>query len=440
MMLLSMVALFINAAGFQQTQAQIAEGKSKWLGSAYADDQEERFLNYWNQITPENSGKWGSVEGSRDQYNWTQLDEAYNRAIGNSLPFRFHVLVWGRQQPQWVRDLPQDEQLEELREWFEAVAERYPEIDYLEVVNEPINDPPTTTGANANDEGSGGYYEALGGSGETGWDWVINAFQMARDIFPSSVKLMINEYGIVSSSSRVQQYLGIVNLLKERGLIDGIGAQAHAFSNGGSSESSTSPNTMRNNLNTLGESGLPLQITELDIDGDPNGSDDESDELQLERYQRIFPVFWEHPKVEGVTLWGWLPGMWRSPQEAYIFNGRPRPAMEWLQDYVDTANVEVNVSLEEPGFELPRGYALHQNYPNPFNPSTEISYQLPVASSVSIVVYDLTGRKIKTLLNSQQSSGSHSVTFNANGMPTGVYFYEIKAGAFRQVKRMTLIK
>ena len=138
----------------------IAHGQDKWLGNIYSRSQLQDFQYYWNQVTPENDGKWGHVEGTRDVMNWTQLDIAYNLAKDNGFPFRFHVLVWGNQQPRWIVDLPPDEQLEEIKEWFQAVAERYPDIDYLEVVNEPLHDPPNEDPGNA---GAGNYIEALGG-------------------------------------------------------------------------------------------------------------------------------------------------------------------------------------------------------------------------------------------------------------------------------------
>jgi endo-1,4-beta-xylanase len=75
-------------------------------------------------------GKWGSVEGTRDNMNWGPLDAAYNLAKDNGWPFRFHVLVWGSQQPTWITSLSAEEQLEEIEEWFTLVAERYPDIDY----------------------------------------------------------------------------------------------------------------------------------------------------------------------------------------------------------------------------------------------------------------------------------------------------------------------
>ncbi|MGE5798429.1 MAG: endo-1,4-beta-xylanase, partial [Ignavibacteria bacterium] len=116
----------------------LATGQPKFVGSAYSSGQAPNFEAYWNQVTPENAGKWGSVEGTRDVMNWGDLDAAYNFAKDNGFSFHFHVLVWGAQQPGWISALPAEEQLEEITEWFQAVADRYHDIDYLEVVNEPL--------------------------------------------------------------------------------------------------------------------------------------------------------------------------------------------------------------------------------------------------------------------------------------------------------------
>lgn len=414
----------------------IAENKPKWLGNVHSEDQLDRFLNYWNQVTPENSGKWGSIEGARDQMNWTQIDAAYNMAKNNRLKFRFHVLIWGAQQPAWMNDLGPEEQLEEIREWFEAVAERYPDIDYIEVVNEPLHQRPDGV------TGEADYWEALGGEGETGFDWIITAFEMAREIFPAKTKLMINDYGIISSSRSVTSYLEIINALKERNLIDRIGVQSHAFNNGSSLASGTTPGTIKRNLDALATANLPIQVTELDIDGNPNLDEDGSDDYQLEKMKQIFPVFWEHPAVEGVTFWGWKVGMWRSEQDALLWNdrGRPRPSFDWLEDYVDTASVAITVSdeIEEDG--IPTGFKLEQNYPNPFNPSTTISYQIPINTNVTIKVYDQLGREVATLVNEMMPAGIHTTQFEARNLSSGVYYYMVKAGDMVQTKAMTLIK
>jgi hypothetical protein len=89
---------------------------------------------------------------------------------------------------------------------------------------------------------------------------------------------------------------------------------------------------------------------------------------------------------------------------------------------------------------MPRTFELGQNYPNPFNPSTVMSYQLPVASNVSLKVYDVLGREVATLVNGRQEAGRYSVSFNAASFASGVYFYRLQAGNFVQTKKMMLVK
>jgi len=94
---------------------------------------------------------------------------------------------------------------------------------------------------------------------------------------------------------------------------------------------------------------------------------------------------------------------------------------------------------------IPEVFALHQNYPNPFNPTTHIRYDLPEDALVSITIYDIMGRSIRSLVKSRQTAGYRSIQWNATnnlGEPVsaGMYIYTIQAGEFRQVKKMVLLK
>ena len=94
---------------------------------------------------------------------------------------------------------------------------------------------------------------------------------------------------------------------------------------------------------------------------------------------------------------------------------------------------------------MPKEFALHQNYPNPFNPTTQIRYDLPGNEFVSINIYDVMGRKIKSLVSINQKAGYRSITWNATndlGQPVsaGMYIYTIQAGEFRATKKMLLLK
>ncbi len=89
---------------------------------------------------------------------------------------------------------------------------------------------------------------------------------------------------------------------------------------------------------------------------------------------------------------------------------------------------------------LPTEFILEQNYPNPFNPSTKIKYSVPQTSQVQIKVYDVLGNEIETLVNEEKPTGSYEKTWNAANLPSGVYFYQLKAGSFIETKKMILIK
>ena len=297
----------------------LAAYQGKFLGGVHSAAQLPNFTAYFNQVTPENASKWGAVEATRDVMDWANLDAAYAFAKENGFPFKFHTLIWGNQQPSWIETLPPEEQREEIEEWFAAVAERYPDLDQIDVVNEPLNDPPSTPGS-----GGGAYIEALGGAGETGWDWIVTAFSLARQYFPTS-ELLLNEYSVINSADNLARYEQIITLLNAEGLLDGIGEQGHAFSTRGDNAQ------MQASLDSLAQFGLPIYITELDIDGP-------TDEVQLLDYQRLFPMFWEHPAVAGITLWGYRPGHWRSAQGAFLAlaEGTERPALTWLREYLNS--------------------------------------------------------------------------------------------------------
>jgi hypothetical protein len=90
--------------------------------------------------------------------------------------------------------------------------------------------------------------------------------------------------------------------------------------------------------------------------------------------------------------------------------------------------------------DLPETFALHANYPNPFNETSTIGYDLPEATNVRIVVYDLLGRRVVMLADGEQPAGRHQVIFDARLVASGVYFYQIEAGEFREVGEMVVVK
>ena len=116
-----------------------------------------------------------------------------------------------------------------------------------------------------------------------------------------------------------------------------------------------------------------------------------------------------------------------------LWDGRDLPeANQMLGD--DTPNLESSDNV------TPEGYALEANYPNPFNPSTKISFTIPQADHVSLVVYDMLGKEISTLVDSDLGAGTHSVTFDGKNLASGTYIYRIRSGDFVQERTMQLVK
>jgi len=178
------------------------------------------------------------------------------------------------------------------------------------VVNEPLHAKPS-------------YRGAIGGSNNlygTGWDWVVWSFEKAREYCPDA-NLLLNDYDILKSNSATDDYMEIINILKARGLIDGIGLQCHNLEKGNLT-------TIENNLNRLAATGLEIYITELDL----NFSDDNA---QKARYEALFPILWEIDAVKGVALWGYQENkIWRGNAYLVRADGTERPALVWLRNYV----------------------------------------------------------------------------------------------------------
>jgi hypothetical protein len=85
-------------------------------------------------------------------------------------------------------------------------------------------------------------------------------------------------------------------------------------------------------------------------------------------------------------------------------------------------------------------YSLGQNYPNPFNSMTTITYTIPEDEHVSLKLYNIIGVEILTLKNQFEEKGNHTIKFNSSKLPSGVYFYVIRAGSFNQMKKLTIMK
>jgi len=269
------------------------------------------FASYWEQITPENVGKWASIQASSEgNFNWSALDAVYKYAEDNNLIFKEHCFIWGAAQPAWLGRLDTTTAPVVVKAWMKTFCDRYPKTRLIDVVNEP---PPHTTPA---------YSEAMGGGTRTTWDWVANAFKWARESCPNAI-LILNDYNNIEYDREVENTIAIVNAIQKLDApIDAIGCQAH--------EGARVPaSTFRANIDKLVDAtGLPIYITGFDI-----GLADDGEQEQ--KYAEFFPMFWDHPAIKGVTLWGYIDGRtWRSNTGLIRTDGTPRAAMTWLMTFL----------------------------------------------------------------------------------------------------------
>ena len=100
----------------------------------------------------------------------------------------------------------------------------------------------------------------------------------------------------------------------------------------------------------------------------------------------------------------------------------------------------IPIGIQNINSEIPGKFSLSQNFPNPFNPVTNIEFSVPKRGLVKLVVFDMLGREVETLLNKLTEAGTYRADWNASKYPSGVYFYKLQTEGFIETKRMVLIK
>jgi endo-1,4-beta-xylanase len=284
----------------------------KFIGnipSSNGDVVRDGFANYWNQIVPENVGKWGLVQSnSKDQFDWSALDALYKYANDHNLIFKQHNFFCGNQQPDWVTEANVAEAGEA---WVKAFCQRYPKTKLIDVVNEPSHYTPK-------------YINGMGGSGTSGYDWVVTAYKWARKYCPNA-ELIINDYNILEYDNHHSKFMTMMQALLAAGApIDAIGAEGH-------DTYLKNTDRVKLRLDDLTTTGLPVYITEYDI----NLADDTQ---QLNSMMEQIQMFWDDPNVKGITYWGYAIDsnykLWRDNTYLVNLDGTFRPAMTWLQEFI----------------------------------------------------------------------------------------------------------
>ncbi|MCR4836971.1 MAG: endo-1,4-beta-xylanase [Bacteroidaceae bacterium] len=361
--------------------AQLSSNPDKFLGNIttrYQIDVSgiEPYYKMWNQITCENESKWQSCEGTRGSYNWG-CDNAVNYAKNHNFLFKFHCLVWGSQYPNWLSNLSVSERFQAITKWMDAVKRKYPNLEMIDVVNEAIG---------MHQQGNPMMRESLGGSGKTGYDWLIKAFEMAYERWPNAI-LIYNDYNSLNpNNGDVDNYIDLVKTLRDAGApIDAYGNQAHDVNNISASTLKTVMNKQQDALK------MPMYITELDIDI-------EDDNQQKAQYQSIFPVMWEAEYCAGVTIWGYIHGATWVSNSGIIKNNKDRPAMTWLREYMTTEKAKTaksplpGMKKEASVYIKPQSISATQGDPMPINVRAKLK-----TKTIDHIDFYVKGQLYKTL-------------------------------------------
>lgn len=306
----------------------LAEAAEKFLGNFIYDNQEipEDFHTYWNQVSPDNACTWSVVEKEQGTYDFSECDRIYDWAESKNVEFKFRNLLWGSRLPTWLRHLDTAETKKAVEKWFDAVAQRYPEPDMIEVVNEAARDSKGkyNSGFGAFDK----VIEALGGDNDD-YKFVATAFKMARKRWPYAT-LIYNDV----NANAWQNNLGanVIQKIKEQNApVDAYGLTAYnqTFQGTGPQSCMMATKIKKGIEEIYEQTKLPLFITEYSV-----GTDNDS--LKKACYSEQIPVFMESECIAGVTIGGYIYeiGGWdASTNPGLIKEGKDLPAMTWLKDY-----------------------------------------------------------------------------------------------------------
>lgn len=294
-----------------------------------------KFLENFNAAVTENAVKWGSMERIRGEIDYKTADNILDWTEDNKLPCRGHNLYWGIDKfvQKWVKELEKEELRTALEKRGIETAKHYKGrfVEY-DLNNEMIH---------------GNYYAEQLGDGITKEmaGWVLEGDENA--------KLWLNDYDILTGN-RLDDFLQhIRKLLKEGVPVSGIGVQGHLHGESFSREK------LKESLDSLGQFGLPIRITEFNIPGqrskyykDRSIQLTEAEEIQKAKdicdYYRIC---FAHPSVEGILMWGfWEGANWIKASSLYKQDWSPTPALKAYQNLIFKEwNTSATITLDENG-------------------------------------------------------------------------------------------
>ncbi len=298
----------------------------------------QKFLENFNSAVTENAVKWGSMERNRGEIDYKTADHILDWTEENNLPCRGHNLYWGIDQfvQKWVKELNEEELREAVKKRGIETAQHYKGrfVEY-DLNNEMIH---------------GNYYADQLGDGITKKmaDWVLEGDKDA--------KLWLNDYDILTGNQLDAFLLHIREILKEGVPVAGLGVQGHLHGETFSGEK------LKESLDSLGQFGLPIRITEFNMPGqrskfykDKSIKITEEEELQkAKNIADYYRICFAHPAVEGILMWGfWEGANWIKVSSLYNQDWSPTPALKAYQELIfNEWNTDISVRLDENGEAL----------------------------------------------------------------------------------------
>ncbi|HLU08443.1 MAG TPA: endo-1,4-beta-xylanase [Oceanobacillus sp.] len=318
----------------QPSLRELAESRDFYIGAAVwtnhldVPEHAETLAREFNMLTPEHEAKHCMVERQRGQYDFEATDRLVEFAEEHDMVVHGHTLVWHQCMPQWLvsGDFTRDEAIEIMRDFIFAMVERYKgRIAIWDVVNEAVAD-------------SGRGLRRTPWLELIGEDYIELAFRFAHEADPDAL-LFYNDYGAEAMTGKANGVYELLSDLLERGVpVHGVGLQGH-FTLG-----SVNAGSIAQNIQRLGELGLQVQITEMDVrfNGEPN---DNILHQQATDYERMMEVCLESEYCTAFVVWGvsdrftWLRGsnlgFFENPDVAPLLfddDYNPKPAYFALLD------------------------------------------------------------------------------------------------------------
>ncbi|MFK8183033.1 MAG: endo-1,4-beta-xylanase [Phormidesmis sp.] len=312
---------------------ELAEQQDFYIGTTLDDNVYEKdpqhaetLVREFNMVATENALKFHNVQIARDEFDFSGADQVVDFAVDNNLAIRGHTLVWEHNLPDWLTQgsWSREDVIDILETHIKTVVGRYRgTIDAWDVVNEAIG---------GDDQLRESFWYR-----NIGPDYIDMAFRWAREADPDAL-LFYNDYGAEGTNSKSDAVYELVNSLQQKGVpIDGVGLQMHLTLGTG-----LSPQSVAQNMERLGELGLRVHVTEMDVRIREPVSDEDLI-LQAETYQEMMDVCIAADNCDTVVIWGvsdrysWVPYQFDDYGDALLFddNFQPKPAYDGVSQALE---------------------------------------------------------------------------------------------------------